>query len=57
MCHGQFRVKASGASSPAHGQGPAEPTEFTNEKRTNQPETKSKSGILGAKNYQLEGPG
>lgn len=42
MYHGWFRVKASGAASLAHGQGPEERAEFTNENRKNQPKTKSK---------------
>lgn len=37
MYHGWFRVKASRAASPAHGQDLAEPAEFINENRRNQP--------------------
>lgn len=57
--HGWFRVKVSGTASPAHGQGLTELAEFINENRRNQPKhspNKGKRGILGVKDYQLEGP-
>lgn len=35
VCHGWFGIEASGAVSPGHGQGPAEPAEFINENGKN----------------------
>lgn len=57
---GWFRVKVSGAASPAHGQGLAERAEFIKENRRNESKQSPNEGerdILEVKDYQPEGPG